>query len=497
MSHLRVPGARLYYETHGTGPCMVMIPGAGGTAGVFGMVAEQLATHFTVVLYDRRGFSRSDLDGPQDQGCRLATDADDVRRLIEHVGVGPATVFGSSSGAIVALTALTNHPAAVSTAVAHEPPAVRLLPDGQQWLILWRRVYDLYRASGAEPATTLFRARTFPQSDVQIMTHAPRNPANAAYWFEHELRQYPAVELDLDTLQVRADRIVLVAGRNSVGYPCREVAAALAGTLGRTLVDLPGGHIGFVSAPAEFAHELLATLGRTDAGRRSAATTAALEERSGPQQVTGRPARAGGHHPTPSPSSMSPGEWNDSYAATPHWDLGRPQPAMQALADAGVIRGRVLDVGCGTGEHVLMCAALRLDATGVDIAPAAVRNAEHKARERGLAARFILGDARRLDEFRRTYDTVLDCGLFHVFDDDDRSTYLQSVHSVLVPGGRYLMLCFSDQEPGDRGPRRVTRDEIVAAFADGWRIDLLERTALDSPTGPTVIRAWQLTAIRL
>ena len=113
------------------------------------------------------------------------------------------------------------------------------------------------------------------------------------------------------------------------------------------------------------------------------------------------------------------------------------------------------------------------------------------------SSRFILGDARWLDEFQRTYDTVLDCGLFHVFDDDDRSTYLQSVRSVLVPGGRYLMLCFSDQEPGDRGPRRVTRDDIVATFADGWRIDSLERTALDSPTGSTGIRAWQLTAIRL
>lgn len=98
MSVLDVAGARLYYETHGSGPLLVMIPGAGGAADVFRMVTEHLAPHYTVVIYDRRGFSRSRLDGPQDYDRRLETDADDVRRLVEHLGDGPATVFGASSG---------------------------------------------------------------------------------------------------------------------------------------------------------------------------------------------------------------------------------------------------------------------------------------------------------------------------------------------------------------------------------------------------------------
>lgn len=200
---------------------------------------------------------------------------------------------------------------------------------------------------------------------------------------------------------------------------------------------------------------------------------------------------------TPSPHSMDPGEWNDSYTTTPHWDLGRPQPAMRTLAEAGTIRGRVLDVGCGTGEHVLMCAVLGLDATGVDVAPAALRAAEDKARERGLQARFVLGDARRLTDLEQSYDTVLDCGLFHIFDDAGLAAYISNVRSVLVPGGRYLMLCFSDQEPGAQGPRRVSRDDITTRFADGWRIDALEPATLDSPTRPNGIRAWQLTATRL
>src|SRR5262245_2028500 len=147
-SILEVPGARLYYETHGSGPVMLMVPGATGTADSFKRVTENLVVHYTVVIYDRRGFSRSQLDGPQDYAHRLETDADDVRRLIEHLSDEPATVFGSSSGGIVALEVLTRCPSVVRTVVAHEPPAVRQLPDGQKWMNLFFRVYDLYRQCG-------------------------------------------------------------------------------------------------------------------------------------------------------------------------------------------------------------------------------------------------------------------------------------------------------------------------------------------------------------
>jgi pimeloyl-ACP methyl ester carboxylesterase len=219
-SILEVPGARLYYETHGSGPVMLMVPGATGTADSFRRVMEHLAAHYTVILYDRRGFSRSQLRGPQDYNHRLETDADDVRRLIEHLGNEPATVFGNSSGAIVALGVLTRHPSVVRTLVPHEPPAVRQLPDGQKWVDFFFGVYDLYSQSGIEPALKKFREQAFAESDRQHMAAAPKNEytlANATYWFEHELRQYPSVSLDPDALKVHADRIVLTAGRESRG----------------------------------------------------------------------------------------------------------------------------------------------------------------------------------------------------------------------------------------------------------------------------------------
>ena len=188
MSILKVPGARLYYETHGSGPLLLMVPGAAGQADPFKRVTALLAAHYTVVIYDRRGFSRSQLDGPQDDAHRLATDAADVRRLIEHVSDQPATVFGTSSGGIVVLEVLTRHPSVVRTLVLFEPAAMRLLPDGQRWVDFFCEVYDLYRQSGMAPALTKFREHTFPESDRQLMARMMdltngEIRANATSWF--------------------------------------------------------------------------------------------------------------------------------------------------------------------------------------------------------------------------------------------------------------------------------------------------------------------------
>ena len=186
------------------------------------------------------------------------------------------------------------------------------------------------------------------------------------------------------------------------------------------------------------------------------------------------------------------------YTGQPPWDIGRPQAAFVALADAGLIRGRVLDAGCGTGEHVLMCANLGLDATGVDLAQVALRAAEEKARTRGLTARVIHQDARHLSELGEIFDTVLDCGLFHlpVFTEEDRASYVAGLRSVLRRGGRYFMLGFSDREPGTGGPLRLTQDQIRTAFADGWQIDSIEPAIIEITTDPAGVRAWLVTATR-
>jgi cyclopropane fatty-acyl-phospholipid synthase-like methyltransferase len=167
------------------------------------------------------------------------------------------------------------------------------------------------------------------------------------------------------------------------------------------------------------------------------------------------------------------------------------------LAEAGLLRGRVLDVGCGTGEHALLAASLDLDATGIDAAPVAIDLARRKAVDRQLDARFLVWDALDLPALNEQFDTILDCGLFHVFDDGDRCRYVESLGSVIRAEGWFHMLCFSDRQPGDWGPRRVTEDEIRGSFSNGWRVDSVEPTAMDITISPEGALAWLCAVTRL
>lgn len=169
----------------------------------------------------------------------------------------------------------------------------------------------------------------------------------------------------------------------------------------------------------------------------------------------------------------TPRSWDEVYAEGTQpapWDIGRPQPAFARLAERGLLSGQVLDAGCGTGEHTLLAAASGADAMGVDISPKAVARARAKAADRGLLARFEVADVLDLGALGLTVDTVIDSGVFHVFDDADRVRYVASLASVLRPGGHCYLMCFSDRQPGDVGPRRVSRDELRAAFSDGWDV---------------------------
>jgi len=175
------------------------------------------------------------------------------------------------------------------------------------------------------------------------------------------------------------------------------------------------------------------------------------------------------------------------------WDIGRPQPAFVRLAEQGLLAGRVLDSGCGTGEQTLLAAAHGADAVGVDVSGLAVRRAREKAAERGVVARFEVGDALRLADLGLTFDTIIDSGVFHVFDDEDRARYVTSLASVLRPGGRCYLICFSDRQPGTWGPRRVSQDELRAAFGHGWTVASIEAEAFEvneARIGAASVQAW-------
>ena len=189
--------------------------------------------------------------------------------------------------------------------------------------------------------------------------------------------------------------------------------------------------------------------------------------RPGGGHSEGHPGGNGPDHPGASGASHPQGVFQRQYAsgAAP-WDTGEPQPEMVTLEDAGTFGARVLEVGCGTGALSLFLASRGHEVLGVDAVDIAIEQARAKASERGLAARFVIGDVLvMLRDLGEPFDAVVDVGFFHALSDEQREGFARALASVLEPGGVYAMLCFSDRVPGAFGPRRVTEAEIRATFS--------------------------------
>jgi ubiquinone/menaquinone biosynthesis C-methylase UbiE len=167
------------------------------------------------------------------------------------------------------------------------------------------------------------------------------------------------------------------------------------------------------------------------------------------------------------------------------------------LAGAGAFVGAVLDAGCGTGENALHIASLGLDVVGVDVAETALSIAREKAADRGIAAAFVAADALHLDRLGREFETVLDSGLFHAFDSDERRDYVASLASVTRRGGRLYVLCFSDVGP-ETGPHPISEEELRAAFepGTGWSVASLRPEQCETRFAAQGVPAWLATIER-
>ncbi|MBN6056895.1 alpha/beta hydrolase [Nonomuraea sp. RK-328] len=277
IGNLRVDGATLHYEVRGQGPLLLLIPGGTGGAAAFDGVADDLAGEYTVVAYDPRGFSRSPLDDPE-APQRVEQHADDAFRLLELLSPdAPARVAGCSSGAIVALHLLTARPERIARVVAHEPPAVEVLPDAAEHRALLASVQDTFRREGLMPAAAVFaaglrRPGTEPGAESAAGPAAPpadsqaaiaelppeararveRTMADMPYFLGRIVPSFMAYTPDVDRLEALSDRLVLAGGEDSHGELPYRPAAFLAERFGTELVHFPGGHTGLSTHPAEF-----------------------------------------------------------------------------------------------------------------------------------------------------------------------------------------------------------------------------------------------------
>ena len=233
-----------------------------------------------------------------------------------------------------------------------------------------------------------------------------------------------------------------------------------------------------------------------------------MMERQGGDEV---PERSGtpaddpfsGRRPT-SHERMAGKPWDASYLdGPPPWDIGRPQPAIMRLASEGGFAGSVLDAGCGTGENALLVASLGLSVLGVDVVETALASARKKANDRGIPqehgkVEFTAADARHLERLGRTFQTVLDCGLFHTFVADERPEYVASLASATAHNGTLYVLCFSDRGP-DTGPHPVSQEELRAAFTpgNGWNIAAVRPDLIQTRFHKDGAPAWFVTIKRI
>src|SRR5262249_38271590 len=206
-----------------------------------------------------------------------------------------------------------------------------------------------------------------------------------------------------------------------------------------------------------------------------------------------------GRHPT-SHERKSGRPWDASYHDGPApWDIGRPQPAIVRLASEGGFVGALLDAGCGTGENALHVASLGLSVLGVDVAETALTIAQQKAADRGIQVEFAAADALQLERLGRKFRTVLDCGLFHTFDElDERRRYAVSLASVTEHSGTLYVLCFSDNGP-DTGPHPINQEELRAVFnpTSGWNIASIEPERIETRMHANGAPGWFATIKRI
>lgn len=257
---LRVPGAVLHHEVRGAGPLVALV-GAPMGADAFAPLADLLAVDHTVLTTDPRGIGRSTVDDPgQDTPPQVR--ADDLARLLVDLDAGPATVVGSSGGAVTALALVESHPGLVSTVVAHEPPLDTLLPDDDH---LHTATLDLVARHGAGDVVGAWRT-FFQISDIDLpdemvvqMFGGDRDPQQVAderFWFAHDLLGTTRFRPDVDALRAAPVRLVVGLGEDSTGQLCDRASRALAALLGIPTTLFPGDHTGFVDDPAAFAQRL-------------------------------------------------------------------------------------------------------------------------------------------------------------------------------------------------------------------------------------------------
>ncbi|WP_406037360.1 alpha/beta hydrolase [Micromonospora sp. NBC_00898] len=249
--------AEIFYEIHGDGPPLLLIPGGPGVSAVYQALGNQLADRWTVITYDLPGHGRS--SGPRDRDNTVRDQADLAAQLLAHLGRSRSTVFGTSYGAVIAVDMLARHPSLVQALVVHEPIMIELLTDAPTW----RAFFDqIIHAADTEAAFAQFMAAVHAGSGPGEGFIPPAIPPfsggteERAFSLRHELPHAVSYLPDIAQLARAGAPIAVLAGTESESTFYGQSARELACRLNIPCTPIRGGHLGHFMHPVSFAATL-------------------------------------------------------------------------------------------------------------------------------------------------------------------------------------------------------------------------------------------------
>lgn len=167
------------------------------------------------------------------------------------------------------------------------------------------------------------------------------------------------------------------------------------------------------------------------------------------------------------------------------WDSKDAKPRIKELALLGAIRGEVLDIGCGLGDNAIYLAQQGFNVTGLDFAPSAIEQAKGRAAAAGVTIDFQVADATELDGWESRFDTVIDSGVYHCFDNEGNAKYASALHRTTRPGARWYIWCFAHggvhgvPTPFQNALRAEQIEQTLTA--NGWTVLQLNPTTMAAP----------------
>jgi pimeloyl-ACP methyl ester carboxylesterase len=222
MPILNNNGTNLYYEIHGDhGDPLVFVHGSWVDHHSWDAVVARLAKHFRVLVYDRRGHSRS---GPGRVGTVMADHVGDLQALMETLDFAPTHVAANSYGSIISLRLAVSRSDLFRTLIIHEPPLMTLLDQDESL----RPQMELFNKQAVEVCTLLEEGKTAEGVALFVDTLAlgpgqwAKLPQPArdlfianAPTFLNEVRDPVKLGIDLDSLDTIRCPVLLTTGTTS------------------------------------------------------------------------------------------------------------------------------------------------------------------------------------------------------------------------------------------------------------------------------------------